>query len=84
MRLEFEPQAWEDIRHWLQTDAKKLKRILDLIEAVRRDPFQGIGKPEPLKHQLRGAWSRRIDDEHRLVYRVSDGCLIILACRFHY
>lgn len=84
MRLEFEPQAWEDIRHWLQTDAKKLKRILDLVEAVRRDPFQGIGKPEPLKHQLRGAWSRRIDDEHRLVYRVSDGCLIILACRFHY
>jgi toxin YoeB len=84
MRLEFEPQAWEDIRHWLQTDAKKLKRILDLIEAVRRDPFQGIGKPEPLKHQLRGAWSRRVDDEHRLVYRVSDGCLIILACRFHY
>ncbi len=84
MRLEFEPQAWEDIRHWLQTDAKKLKRILDLVEAVRRDPFQGIGKPEPLKHQLRGAWPRRIDDEHRLVYRVSDGCLIILACRFHY
>ena len=84
MRLEFEPQAWEDIRHWLQTDAKKLKRILDLVEAVRRDPFQDIGKPEPLKHQLRGAWSRRIDDEHRLVYRVSDGCLIILACRFHY
>lgn len=84
MRLEFEPQAWEDIRHWLQTDAKKLKRILDLVEAVRRDPFQGIGKPEPLKHQLRGAWSRRIDDEHRLVYRVSDGRLIILACRFHY
>ena len=84
MRLEFEPQAWEDIRHWLQTDAKKLKRILDLVEAVRRDPFQDIGKPEPLKHQLRGAWSRRIDDEHRLVYRVSDGRLIILACRFHY
>jgi Txe/YoeB family toxin of toxin-antitoxin system len=52
MRLEFEPQAWEDIRHWLQTDAKKLKRILDLIEAVRRDPFQGIGKPEPLKHHF--------------------------------
>ena len=84
MRLEFEPQAWEDIRHWLQTDAKKLRRILDLIESVRRDPFQGIGKPEPLKHQLRGAWSRRIDDEHRLVYRVNDGYLIILACRFHY
>jgi toxin YoeB len=68
MRLEFSPQAWEDVQRWLKRDVKLLKRLCSLIEATRRDPFAGIGKPEPLKHQMKGCWSRRIDDEHRLVY----------------
>lgn len=84
MRLEFSQQAWDDLRYWLSTDAKKLKRLFELIEAARRDPFQGIGKPEPLKHQFKGAWSRRIDEEHRLIYRVENNCLVVLAARFHY
>ena len=84
MRLEFSQQAWDDLRYWLSTDAKKLKRLFELIEATRRDPFQGIGKPEPLKHQFKGAWSRRIDEEHRLVYRVENDCVVVLAARFHY
>ena len=84
MRLAFEPQAFEDIRYWLQTDRKKLGKIFDLIEDTTRQPFAGIGKPEPLKHQLSGCWSRRIDQEHRLVYRLEGDCLIILACRYHY
>ena len=84
MRLEFSQQAWEDLRYWLSTDAKKLKRLFELIEAVRREPFQGIGKPEPLKHQFKGAWSRRIDEEHRLIYRVENDCVVVLAARYHY
>ena len=84
MRLAFDPAAWEDVQWWLATDRKKLARIFDLIEAVRRDPFAGIGKPEPLKHQFKGAWSRRIDQEHRLIYRVESGMVVILSCREHY
>ena len=84
MQLTWLPDAWVDYLWWQTQDRKTLLRINELIRDTLRSPFTGIGKPEPLKHQLRGAWSRRIDDEHRLVYRVSDGCLIILACRFHY
>lgn len=84
MRLEFSSRGWEDIQHWLATDTKLLKRIFRLIEEMRRDPFHGTGKPEPLKHDLKGAWSRRIDAKHRLVYRVENDLLIILACRYHY
>ena len=84
MRLEFASKGWEDMQYWLKHDAKLLMRIFDLIEAVRRDPFKGIGKPEPLRHQFKGLWSRRINGEHRLIYKVEDGCLVVMACRFHY
>lgn len=84
MRLEFEPQAFEDIRYWLQAGRRKLGKVHDLIEDALRQPFAGLGKPEPLKHQLAGCWSRRIDHEHRLIYRVDGESLVILACRYHY
>ncbi|MDH6112608.1 toxin YoeB [Kitasatospora sp. MAP12-15] len=84
MRLVFEDQGWEDYTSWLKSDRKMLARINKLIEDARRDPFAGIGKPEPLKYHLAGAWSRRIDDEHRLVYLVTDEEIIILAARYHY
>jgi toxin YoeB len=79
VRLVFEDQGWEDYTSWLM-----LARINKLIDDTRRDPFSGIGKPEPLKYHLPGAWSRRIDDEHRLVYLVTDKEIIILAARYHY
>jgi toxin YoeB len=75
---------WEDYTSWLRIDRKTLVRINKLIEDLRRDPFTGIGKPEPLKYHLPGAWSRRIDDEHRLVYLVTDKEVIIIAARYHY
>ena len=84
MRLEFEPQAFEDLQHWVQFQAKMAKRLLRMIEETRRDPFGGIGKPEPLKGDLSGCWSKRIDDEHRLIYKVTGDALIIMQCRFHY
>ncbi|MFJ2187666.1 Txe/YoeB family addiction module toxin [Kitasatospora sp. NPDC087861] len=84
MRLVFEDQGWEDYTSWLKSDRKMLARINKLIEDARRDPFAGIGKPEPLKYHLAGAWSRRIDDEHRLVYLVTDEEIIILAARYRY
>jgi len=84
VRLVFEDQAWEDYTSWLRTDRKTLARINKLIEDVLRDPFTGIGKPEPLKYQLPGAWSRRIDEEHRLVYLVTDKEIIIIAARYLY
>lgn len=84
MRLEFEVSAFEDLQYWVAADARKARRILALIEDARRHPFSGLGKPEPLKHQLKGAWSRRIDQEHRLVYRVETEAVVIVACRFHY
>jgi len=84
VRLLFEDQGWEDYTSWLKSDRKMLVRINRLIEDASRDPFAGIGKPEPLKYHLAGAWSRRIDDEHRLVYLVTDEEIIILAARYHY
>ena len=84
MNLVFAPQAWEDYQHWLQTDRKLLKRINELIKDTVRDPHQGIGKPEPLRHALAGFWSRRITDEHRMVYRVAGKHLEIAQLRFHY
>ena len=84
MRLVFDKDATEDFRFWIETDRRKALKILDLIEATLKSPFEGIGKPEPLKFELTGAWSRRIDQEHRLVYRVEKGELIVLACRYHY
>ena len=84
MKLVFEEHGWEDYTSWLKNDRKTLARINKLIEDVLRDPFTGIGKPEPLKHHLAGAWSRRIDDEHRLVYLVTNDEIVILAARYHY
>lgn len=82
--LEFDPAAFDDLAWWVQSDRKKSLRILRLIQETIDDPFGGIGKPEPLKHELAGCWSKRIDDEHRLVYQVSDDKIRILACRYHY
>lgn len=82
--LEFDLSGFEDLAWWVQHDRKKALRLLRLIQETQADPFKGIGKPEPLKHELAGCWSRRIDDEHRLVYQVTDAKIRILACRYHY
>jgi toxin YoeB len=82
--LVFDPAAFEDLVWWVQRDRKKALRILRLIQETQTDPFAGIGKPEPLKHELAGCWSKRIDDEHRLVYQVFDDRIRVLACRYHY
>jgi len=82
--LEFDPAAFEDLAWWIQQDRKKALRIVKLIKEVQRTPFEGTGKPEALKHELAGCWSRRIDEEHRLVYEVKDDKIRILACRYHY
>ena len=84
MKLVFSEQAWEDYLYWQKTDAKVLERINALVKEASRQPFTGIGKPEPLKHALAGYWSRRINDEHRFVYKVSDGSLFIAQLRYHY
>ncbi|MDK2956506.1 MAG: toxin YoeB [Desulfovibrionales bacterium] len=84
--LAWTPQAWEDYLYWRKRDAKMLKRINALVRDALRTPFEGLGKPEPLRFDLAGCWSRRIDHEHRLVYKVDDGAetLIVLQCRYHY
>lgn len=84
MKLVFAEQAWEDYLHWQNTDRKLLGRINTLIKEITRRPFTGIGKPEPLKNALAGYWSRRINDEHRIVYKVTDGSLFIAQLRYHY
>lgn len=83
-RLIFAPQAWEDYLYWQAHDRRMVNKINKLIRAIDRLPYEGIGKPEPLKHVLAGYWSRRIDHEHRLVYKVTDLDVIILQCRYHY
>lgn len=84
MKLVFSEHAWEDYLYWQQTDRKMLLRINSLIKEIQRQPFQGIGKPEPLRHALAGYWSRRINDEHRLVYKVTEDALLIAQLRYHY
>lgn len=84
MKLIFHEVAWEDYLSWQATDRKMLARINSLIKEAQRTPFQGIGKPEPLRGKLTGWWSRRIDQEHRLVYRPTEDALLIAQCRFHY
>ena len=84
MKLIFSENAWEDYLSWQAQDKKILQRINDLIKAIQRDPFVGIGGPEPLKHNWKGYWSRRIDREHRLVYKVFEKELWIAQCRYHY
>ena len=84
MILAWTENAWDDYLYWQQTDKKTLSRIHKLIQNIRRTPFEGLGDPEPLKHQLSGLWSRRIDREHRIVYHISDTHLTIIQCRYHY
>lgn len=84
MKTTFAEQAWVDYLYWQQTDKALLKRINALIEEIKRTPFTGKGKPEPLRHHLTGFWSRRINQEHRLVYRVTDDAVMIVSCRYHY
>lgn len=80
----FYAKALDDFYEWESTDKKIFKRIKELIKDITRNPFEGIGKPDPLKHELSGYWSRRINDEHRLVYKISDNTLYILSCKEHY
>jgi toxin YoeB len=84
MQIKFSSNGWEDYLYWQTTDRTILNRINLLIKDVERDPFAGIGKPEPLKHQLSGFWSRRIDLQHRLVYSFRDDTIYIAQCRDHY
>ena len=84
MRLLWEDRAWADYLYWQTQDKKTLKRINALIQNIQRQPFTGIGKPEPLKHELNGLWSRRIDGENRIVYYEEDTIIHIIACRGHY
>jgi len=84
VKLLFSPQAWEDYLYWQQTDKKLAKRINELLKDIARTPYEGIGKPEPLKHALAGFWSRRITEEHRLVYRITEKTIEIAQLRYHY
>lgn len=83
-QLLWDQSGWEDYLYWQVSDKKILFRINDLIKDAQRNPFTGLGKPEPLKGNLSGCWSRRINEEHRLVYMVKEDCIYILQCRFHY
>ncbi len=89
MDISFTPNGWEDLEYWINNDPDTVKRVKDLIKSICQDPFKGLGKPEPLKYDLKGFWSRRITGEHRIVYKVSgtkgvDQKCVIIQCRFHY
>ena len=89
MDISFTTNGWQDLEYWIDTDQDTVIRIKDLIKSIKQDPFKGIGKPEPLRYDLKGYWSRRITSEHRLVYKVTgmkgvDQKCIIIQCRFHY
>ena len=84
MKVIFSDEAWEDYLYWQEQDRRMVRRINSLINETKRDPFKGTGKPEPLKHALAGYWSRRINDEHRMVYKVEDGALLLAQLRYHY
>ena len=84
MKYIFVDESWEDYLYWQKTNKKTLKKINDLLKDISRNPFSGIGKPESLKHKYKGFWSRRINGEHRLIYRVKDNEIHIAKCRFHY
>ena len=84
MRIVFSEIAWDDYTSWQTEDKKMLRKINELIKAIKSDPFNGIGKPEPLKYDLANFWSRRIDREHRLVYQIQDKNLLIYSCKYHY
>ena len=84
MKIIFSEHAWEDYLYWQRSDKKILRRINRLIKEIMRTPFQGMGKPEPLKHALSGYWSRRINDEHRIVYKITEEAIHIAQLRYHY
>ncbi|MCK9401695.1 MAG: Txe/YoeB family addiction module toxin [Bacteroidales bacterium] len=84
MRITFSKNAWEDYISWHSEDKKILKKINDLIKDIQRTPYEGMGIPEPLKYDLTGLWSRRIDREHRLVYKANENEIVIYSCRYHY
>lgn len=84
MKIVFEQTAFEDFTNWATDDKKLYKRLVSLIKETARNPYTGLGKPEALKHELRGYWSRRINEEHRLIYKVESDKLIIVACKYHY
>lgn len=84
MNIAFTPEGWEDCQYWLKHDKRVLKRIHELIKDIVRSPFEGIGKPEPLKYHLSGCWSRRLTEEHRVVYRPTETAIVFLQFRYHY
>ncbi len=84
MKVSFTDEAWDDYLYWQRTEKSKLKKINELVKDIKRNPFKGHGKPEPLRFQLKGCWSRRIDHEHRLVYEYFEDEIVIISCRFHY
>ncbi len=84
MKLIFVDESWEDYLYWQKTDKKILKRINELFKEISRNPYSGPGKPEPLKFKYKGFWSRRINDEHRLIYQINEDGIFIAKCRFHY
>jgi toxin YoeB len=84
MRYVFVDESWEDYLFWQKTDKKMMLKINELLKEISRNPFHGKGKPEPLKHKYKGFWSKRIDNEHRLIYKVMEEEILILKCRFHY
>jgi len=84
MKLIFSERSWEDYCYWQKVDKKILKKINTLLKDIKREPFDGLGKPEPLKFEYSGLWSRRINDEHRLVYKVYDDAIGVISCRYHY
>ena len=84
MNVSFTENAWEDYLYWQKMDKKIVKRINELIKDIKRSPFEGVGKPEPLKYDFAEKWSRRLTDEHRLVYQVEGNNLIVFTCRYHY
>lgn len=84
MKLIWSENSWNDYLYWQATDKKIVKKINSLIKDIKREPFDGLGKPEPLKYEMAGSWSRRITDEHRLVYMVEPDAIYVVACRYHY
>lgn len=84
MKFIFVDESWEDYLYWQKTDKKMVVKINELLKEISRNPFSGVGKPEPLKYKYKGFWSRRINDEHRLIYKVREEEILIAKCRFHY
>jgi len=84
MKLIWSEKSWEDYLYWQKMDKRLVNKINELLRDIKRDPFNGIGKPEPLKYEFSGLWSRRISDEHRLVYKFYDDAIAIVSCRYHY